>query len=154
MASMFASMKSAGASAKAKAADAGAKATAQGQAWVASTAMDTKTFLEAKGWVGTVDVSLSLPLVTLHGAVPVGGAVVVEVADAPPDAAAAGGGGAEKVSEKMLEQLAGYLETAAQAWKNQGFCGGSVGADVHLTCFGVGASIGARIDVMSIRAAA
>ena len=51
-----------------------------------------------------------------------------------------------------LPKLAAYLESAAQAWKSQGFRGGSVGAEVSIIVFGVGGTIGASIDVMSINA--
>ena len=131
---------------------AGEAATREAQAWVARTTRKTQRFFEAKGWLGTVSVRVNLPLVTLHGAVPVGGHAASKLAGgaAADDGAAAPAEGAAEVGEKALVELAGYLESAAGVWRTSGFSGGSVGATVHTEVFGVGGSIDATMDVLSI----
>eukprot|EP00035_Acanthoeca_spectabilis_P038188 m.50870 g.50870 ORF g.50870 m.50870 type:complete len:162 (+) comp9030_c0_seq1:92-577(+) len=144
------------------------------QAHLLATVKQTQKTLNAKGWIGTVRVGVSIAMIGVHALAPVGGNIRVSESESNPsekgegeqmhaaeDGASADGAegsteGSTEATKDMhhLEKALGHvctsIEKTAALWKKHGM-GGQVGASITFKVVGIGLSLQASIDVASVK---
>ena len=131
----------------------------QASKWASHVSQDTQKFLTARGWCGSITVSVGLFAVKISISLPVGGAVAIDLhwsglfgRSSECDGYGAGHDDAEEKNKvpTALKKLADILISARKALPKTRITGATLSVAVDLTCWGIGMEIEASIEVASI----